>query len=85
MRLLMTVTSDGSSASYYKLPPESSEWSQLQDIISWLNLNAQIGEIMRATFRYGKDHHSSKLRDIRKIIFYAKAEEARLINYEDAQ
>ena len=81
----MTVTSDGSSASYYELPPEAAEWKQLQDIISWLNLNAQMGEIMRATFRYGKDHHSSKLRDIRKITFYSQAEEARLINYEDAQ
>ena len=71
--------------SNYDLFFGSAEWAQLQEIISWLNLNAHVGEIMRSAFMYGKDDHSSELRDIRKIIFYAKAEEARLMNYEGAQ
>ena len=69
------VVSDGSTASYYELPAGATE---LQDLISHLDLNAQMGEIMRATYRYGRVEHSPKLRDIKKIIFYAEAEKARL-------
>jgi hypothetical protein len=74
------VASDGSSASYYELPPGS---SQLQDLISHRNMNAQIGEIFRAAYRYGQSSHSDKLRDAKKIRFYAEAEIARLEKYGD--
>ena len=36
------TTSDGSTASYYELPPGAKE---LQDLISHRNMNAQDGEI----------------------------------------
>ena len=72
--------SDGSSASYYFLPAES---KQLQDLISYRNMNAQIGEIFRACYRYGRVAHSDKLRDIKKIIYYANAELERLTKYKD--
>lgn len=71
----MKLTSDGSTASYYKLPPGATE---LQDLISYRNMNAQIGEIFRACYRMGLVAHSDELRDARKILFYAKAEVARL-------
>ena len=45
------VTSDGSSADYYKLPANSRE---LQDLISFKNMNAQIGEIFRSCYRFGQ-------------------------------
>lgn len=67
--------SDGSSADYYVLPPDS---KQLQDLISYRDMNAQIGEIFRACYRYGIVSHSDKLRDAKKIKFYAEAEIARL-------
>lgn len=67
--------SDGSTASYYVLPNGAAE---LQDLISYKNMNAQIGEIFRACFRYGECSHSDKLRDARKILFYAQAEVQRL-------
>ena len=70
--------SDGTTADYYKLPAGASE---LQHLISFLNLNAQMGEIMRSAYRYGKASHSDCLRDINKIIFYAKAEKERLEKY----
>lgn len=70
-----TVTSDGSTASYYELPAESRE---LQDLISHRNMNAQIGEIFRACYRYGLVSHSDCLRDAKKIKFYAEAEIKRL-------
>ena len=70
--------SDGSSANYYELPISA---EQLQDLISYKNMNAQMGEIFRAVFRYGEVAHSKKLRDINKIIFYALAEKERLEKY----
>jgi hypothetical protein len=67
--------SDGSTARYYELPAKARE---LQDLISHKNMNAQIGEIFRATYRYGQSSHSSELRDAKKIRFYIDAEIKRL-------
>ena len=72
--------SNGSTASYYQLPPDA---TQLQDLISYRDMNAQLGEIFRAAYRYGQASHSDRLRDARKIKFYAEAEIARLENYGD--
>ena len=69
--------SDGSTASYYELPNGSRE---LQDLISYKNMNAQIGEIFRECYRYGQASHSDELRGIKKILFYAQAELKRIEN-----
>jgi len=79
MRAVKMSRSDGRTASYYQLPPQATE---LQDLISFKDMNAQIGEIMRSCYRYGEASHSDRLRDIRKIIYYAKAEEERLLALE---
>ena len=71
--------SDGSTASYYELPSGATE---LQELISAKNMNAQIGEIFRACYRYGQVAHSPEIRDIKKILFYAKAELERLNKLE---
>ena len=71
----MKITSDGSTASYYELPRNAKE---LQDLISHRNMNSQIGEIFRTCYRMGRAAHSDELRDAKKILFYAKAEVARL-------
>lgn len=76
----MKYTSDGSTAMYYELPEGSSE---LQDLISYKNMNAQIGEIFRACYRYGEVGHSPKLRDAKKIRFYIDAEIERLERYDN--
>ena len=72
---LKKETSDGSTAGYYELPNDAKE---LQDLISAKNMNAQIGEIFRACYRYGQVAHSPEIRDIKKILFYANAELKRL-------
>lgn len=69
--------SDGSSADYYQLPQGA---TQLQDLISHRNMNAQMGEIFRAAYRYGMASHSDQLRDAKKIKFYIDAEIKRLEN-----
>lgn len=71
----MTEKSDGSTAIYYVLPPQA---TQLQHLISYRNMNAQIGEIFRACYRYGLVSHSDMLRDAKKMKYYAEAEIARL-------
>jgi len=81
VRILNTV-SDGSSAKYYELPKDA---TQLQDLISFKNMNGQIAEIQRAVYRYGEVGHSPKIRDLKKIIFYAKAEIDRIERYESNQ
>ena len=67
--------SDGSTASYYELPDGAAE---LQDLISYKNMNAQIGEVFRACYRMGEASHSDELRDAKKIRFYIDAEIKRL-------
>ena len=69
------IKSDGSTACYYQLPEGATE---LQDLISHKDMNAQIGEIFRSCYRYGEVEHSEKLRDAKKIKFYAEAEIKRL-------
>ena len=71
----MKHKSDGSTASYYELPSDA---EQLQDLIGYKNMNAQIGEIFRACYRYGEVEHSEMLRDAKKMRFYADAEIKRL-------
>ena len=78
-RLTPENRSDGSTASYYELPEGATE---LQHLISYRNLNAQVGEIFRACYRYGQASHSDKLRDAKKMKFYAEAEIERLEKYE---
>jgi hypothetical protein len=53
------MKSDGSTATYYQLPNGCSE---LQDLISHRDMNAQIGEIFRSCYRYGQASHSDQLR-----------------------
>jgi hypothetical protein len=69
------MKSDGSTAKYYELPKGCTE---LQDLIGHRNMNAQIGEIFRACYRFGQADHSDLLRDAKKIRFYANAEVERL-------
>lgn len=71
-------TSDGSTASYYELPTDC---TQLQDLISYRNMNAQDGEIFRVIYRKGRASHSDALRDAKKVLFYAQAEVERLQRY----
>jgi hypothetical protein len=70
---------DGSTAHYYELPIEVNEF---QDVVAYINCNAQMGEIGRAWMRYGRCPHSPRRRDLKKIIFYAQQELARLDKYE---
>lgn len=74
--------SDGSTADYYVLPEGA---TQLQDLISHRDMNSQIGEIFRACYRYGIVSHSDKMRDAKKIRFYAQAEVERLEKLSTAQ
>jgi hypothetical protein len=73
--------SDGSTANYYVLPEGATE---LYHLIIAKDMNAQMGEIGRAWYRYGQVAHSPKKRDIKKIIAYAQQELERLEKYGDS-
>lgn len=75
MGLIMDNKSDGSTADYYELPKGA---TQIQDLISHRNMNAQLGEIQRTVWRFGMASHSDCLRDAKKIKFYIEAEIKRL-------
>jgi len=79
-RNLKKEASDGSTANYYELPTDATE---LQHLISYKNMNAQIGEIVRACYRYGEVQHSPRLRDAKKIKYYIDAEISRLEKHGD--
>lgn len=61
----------GSTPSQYGLPAEAKE---LQDLIEHRDMNFAIGNIFKACYRLGNCSHSDKLRDLRKIIWFAQRE-----------
>ena len=61
-------SNDGGTTDYYQLKPE---WKELQDIIEDLNMDWNQANILKAAYRLGRQNHSSKLRDINKIIWFA--------------
>ena len=73
-----TSKSNGLTADYYELPANA---TQLQDLISFKDMNAQVGESFRSLYRYGQSSHSDKLRDAKKVVFYMNAEIERLEKY----
>lgn len=66
-------SNDGSNdgTSHYDLPEGATE---LKHLIWHKDMNAQEGEIFRSAWRLGSATHSSKARDLRKIIAYAEQE-----------
>jgi hypothetical protein len=61
----------GSTPSQYELPPKATE---LQDLIEYREMNFSIGNIFKACYRMGECSHSDEMRDLNKIIWFAKRE-----------
>ena len=62
---------NGGSTDYYKINPE---WKDLADIIEDKDMSFNIANIFKSCFRLGGKHHSSKERDLNKIIYFANRE-----------
>lgn len=67
--------SDGSSTDYYKIPVGSTD---LIDLIEHKNMNFAIGNIFKACYRLGQKEGNDDAYDLRKIIFFAERELARI-------
>ena len=81
MRSSTTKTnSDGWSTDYYELPPGARE---LQDLIEYRDMNFSVGNIFKAAYRLGRKEGADTLYDLRKIMWYAEREIARLSSNED--
>ena len=74
-RYKVEIVDNGGDAEYYKLPEGAKE---LQDLIEYKDMNYSIGNIFKACYRLGEKHHSSKKRDLEKIIFFANRELKRI-------
>lgn len=59
--------SDGSTASYYAIPPGAKE---LSDCIEYKNMNFQVGNIFKACYRLGEKEGTDLEYDIRKMGFF---------------
>jgi len=64
-----------STPSQYALPPGAKE---LQDLIEYRQMNFAVGNILKAAYRLGNCPHSDAARDLRKIIWFANRELARI-------
>lgn len=71
------IKNSGSYASYYDINPE---WSTLQDVIEARKLNYAQGNILKAafTFNIGRHDGTDEIRDLEKIIYFAKREIERI-------
>lgn len=67
--------SNGGSTSYYQLPEGATE---LLDLIEAKGMNFAIGNIFKAAYRLGSKEGVDRAYDLRKIIFFAERELARI-------
>lgn len=65
------ATNNGGSTDYYKFDPK---WKEVSDIIEGKNMGFNIGNVFKSCFRLGGEHHSSRERDLNKIIYFAQRE-----------
>jgi hypothetical protein len=66
----------GSTPSQYGFPAHATE---LQDLIEHRGMNFAMGNIFKACYRDGTCSHSDAIRDMRKILWFAGRELARLL------
>ncbi len=67
--------SGGSTPKQYGVPEGAKD---LQDLIEHREMNFALGNIFKACYRRGTCEHSDELRDMRKIVWFAEREIARL-------
>jgi hypothetical protein len=60
---------NGGDTSYYDL---NLEWKIAQDVIEGKKMHWNIANIFKSCFRFGDEHHSDQIRDLNKIIWFAK-------------
>jgi hypothetical protein len=68
------ITSDGSTALYYELPPWARE---LADLIRYKRMNGSQAEMFRALYRGSQAAHSDEQRQAKKLLAYAVDEVVR--------
>lgn len=69
------ITSDGSSTDYYKLPADGDD---LLDLIEHKRMSFGVGNIFKACYRLGEKSGTDAAYDLRKMIFFATRELARI-------
>jgi hypothetical protein len=67
--------SNGGSSDYYKIPHGATE---LADLIEYREMNFNVGNIFKASYRLGSKPGVDSLYDLNKIIWFATREIARI-------
>ena len=70
---------NGGDTDYYNIPKGA---SVLQDLIEYKNMNFSQGNIIKAVYRMNDYSHSSAVRDLNKVIWYAQREIKRIKDNE---
>lgn len=74
------IKSDGGSSGYYELPSGAVE---IQDLVEHRNMNFSVGNIFKACYRLGQKDGNDLEYDLKKILWYANRELARIRRLED--
>lgn len=69
------TTSDGWSTDYYKIPEGAKE---LGDLIDHKDMNFNVGNIFKASYRLGEKEGTDAMYDLNKIIWFATREKQKL-------
>ena len=72
------IQDNGLTGSHYELPEGATE---LKHLIWFKNMNAQIGEAFRSLYRLDNCAHSTRRRDLNKVLAYINQEIERMDIY----
>lgn len=70
----------GDGNDYYDLPPNA---LQLQDLIEFKNMNANIKDIFKACWRKGDKKGVDEIYDVEKMVYYSLREAGKVLNTKD--
>ena len=68
---ITATDNNGGKTEYYDAPEGN---KTLQDLIEYKEMNFAIGNIFKACYRFGKQDHSEKERDLNKILYFVNRE-----------
>ena len=81
-RLKIKIASTGEATDYYKLP----EWAtELRHLMQYKNMNFDVGNIFKASYRLGEKDGIDHEYDLMKIIFFAQSELERVRREKNGQ
>ena len=78
---------NGGNTDYYKLKSAPFKIKDADDFMEWRRLNTFQGNILKVawTFNVGRHSGTDAIRDINKVLHYAKREKKRLLRLQESE